>query len=351
MSATAATDGDVLISIIPFAKDVNVSAANYNASWLTGWTGTQTQPSAWDAEPVAIATSKPSGWSSVGPGSNCPFKSSTNGFVCDTDPDNRSPTTTTKIPSSGTYKGYICPGDDSNYFVYYNGCYNSVSSGSSYTHTWVKNATTTWNGCVTDRTQPYDTQNTAPTTTATSFFVEQYDACPSALMPLSSNWTGLKAKISAMSPAGGTNQPIGMAWAWHSLSQSLPLSAPAEDPKYIYSRAIILLSDGLNTQDRWPNYGNGNTQNTCSGNVGCIDARQMLLCDNIKSIIDPQTNKPAYTIYTIQVNTGSPADPTSSVLQYCASDSSKFTQVKTANQIISTFDSIGSSLSKLRVAK
>jgi hypothetical protein len=39
LSALAKTDGDVYISIVPFAKDVNVGASNYNQSWVdfTGW--------------------------------------------------------------------------------------------------------------------------------------------------------------------------------------------------------------------------------------------------------------------------------------------------------------------------
>ena len=63
-----------------------------------------------------------------------------------------------------------------------------------------------------------------------------------------------------MQPTGGTNQPIGLAWGWQSLSQTTPLNAPAEDPNYTYKKAIILLSDGLNTEDRWPTYGDGSTQ-------------------------------------------------------------------------------------------
>ncbi len=170
-------------------------------------------------------------------------------------------------------------------------------------------------------------------------------------MPLSYNWTSLKATITAMQPTGGTNQAIGLAWAWESLLQSAPMNAPAEDSNYTYNRAIILLSDGLNTEDRWPAYGNGSTQNTDSHGNGLIDNRQALLCQNIKAMIDPKTNGPMYTIYTIQVNTSSPADATSTVLQNCATDPSKFFMLTSANQIVTTFNSIGTSLSQLRVAR
>jgi hypothetical protein len=206
---------------------------------------------------------------------------------------------------------------------------------------------------VTDRTQPYDTQNTVPTAgnVPTLFPADEYyennqyyckpgnNPPLQQLMPLSYDWTAIKATISAMQPTGGTNQPIGIAWAWQSLQQSLPLNAPAEDPNYTYKKALIILSDGLNTEDRWPSYGDGSTQYG-----GQIDARQKILCDNIKK--DPNT-----TIYTIQLNTGTPGDPTSPVLQYCASTADKFYLVKDASQTLTVFNSIGTSLSKLRVAR
>ena len=96
------------------------------------------------------------------------------------------------------------------------------------------------------------------------------------------------------------------------------------------------MSDGLNTQDRWPLYGNGMTQFG-----GQIDARQRIQCDNIKA--------DGIIIYTMHVNTS--GDPTSAVLQYCASSSDKFSTVTSSSQIANAFSAIGTSLSKLRVAR
>ena len=349
LSALAKTNGDVYISLVPFAKDVNLGQSNYSQAWID-WTD-------WEAEApdLAGASNKPSNWSSIGPGSSCPWSIWSDGFTCVNGPG--STTAISTIPNSGTNKGMICPGPDSSSYGYkyhylINGCYNSVKSGSTYTHTWTPNAHSTWSGCITDRTQPYDTQGDAPTSTnvPTLFPAEQYyenneSYCVTGnnpplqpVMPLTYDWTTLKAAITAMQPTGGTNQPVGLAWAWMSLQQSAPLNAPAEDSNYTYKKAIILLSDGLNTEDRWPSYGDGSTQFG-----GQIDARQRILCDNIKA--------QGVIVYTVQVNTGSPGDPTSSVLQYCASGSDKFFLVTTASQTLSVFNSIGTSLSKLRVAR
>lgn len=288
LSALAKNQGDVYISVVPFAKDVNVGNTNYTQSWLD-WTD-------WDAA---------------------------NGKCSNT-------------------------------------WYTTQSSCLAAGKTWTPNNHNTWTGCVTDRTQPYDAQSTAPATAtvATLFPAEEYyengqHYCKPGnnpplqqIAPLSYDWTSLKTMINAMQPTGGTDQPIGMAWAWQTLLQQSPMNAPAEDPNYNYVHAIILLSDGLNTEDRWPAYGNGSQQFN-----GSIDKRQMALCDNIKAVIDPKTNKPMYTIYTIQVNTSTPADPTSSVLSYCATDPSKFFLLYSATQVITTFNTIGTQLSQLRVAK
>jgi hypothetical protein len=164
------------------------------------------------------------------------------------------------------------------------------------------------------------------------------------------SWSTLKTAVNAMQPTGGTDQSVGLAWAWQSLLQTGPIPAPAEAANTTYNRVIILLSDGLNTEDRWPDYGDGSTQNTNSSGIGYIDARQAAQCQNIKAATD-STGKPMYTIYTIQVNTNSPADPVSTVLKNCASDSSKFFMLTSSTQIATTFTTIGTALSQLRVAQ
>lgn len=410
LSALAKNNGDVYISVIPFAKVVNVGASNYSASWIdwTDWANPPTiQPNngSYAATiPNSVFTTTAQ-WNTyfanVGPGSPCPFTSA-NGFptiygsptfACTNNPANGSSAVST-IPSSGSYKGYICPGLDNASHSYYNGCWTSTqtttqvtyctgsfcstTSGNynnsatctgfgsgrtcteyTYTHTWVPNATSTWTGCVTDRTQNFDETGDAPVTsnTATLFPANQYYenstafCSPSAstileqIMPLTYNWSTLKTNVNAMQPTGGTDQSVGLAWGWQSLLQTSPIPAPAEDPNTTYNRVIIILSDGLNTEDRWPDYGDGNTEN---GTL--IDNRQTQQCANIKAATD-STGRPMYTIYSIQVDTSSPPDPVSTVLQNCASDPTKFFMLTSSTQIATTFTTIGTALSQLRVAQ
>jgi Flp pilus assembly protein TadG len=359
----ATTADDVYVSIIPFVKDVNVGTGNANASWID-WS--LTIPSG----------STPS--SSVGPGSSCPYSNyGNNGYTCVTQPGGS--TTTNTIPSSGSNKGYICPSNSI-------GCYDSVaqtttstkvvSSGwgascgyysncscsgygsskvctqtttsTTYTHTWFVDPTK-WGGCVTDRgsnsapgsNAGYDQEVTEPTTSIpeTLFPAEQYSACPQAMMGLSYNWTGMNTLVDNMVANGSTNQPIGLVWGWQSLVGGGPFTVPTMDSNYKYSQIIILLTDGLNTQDRW--YGDGRNTSQAVDNRMYQNGNGSGTCANIKNA--------GITIYTIQVNTG--GDPTSTLLQNCASDSSKFFLLTSADQIVTTFQTIGTNLTKLRLAK
>ena len=167
-------------------------------------------------------------------------------------------------------------------------------------------------------------------TRPTKFTAEQYADCPREVMPLGYDWNGMNAKINSMQPAGMTNQNIGLAHGWLSLTGGGPYPAPPEEePGYKYSKVIILMSDGLNTQNRW------------YSNAAQIDARQKMTCDNVKAA--------GITLYTVHVNTG--GDPMSTLLQQCASSSDKFFHLTTASAMVATFQQIGSNLSNLRIAQ
>jgi predicted lipoprotein with Yx(FWY)xxD motif len=131
-----------------------------------------------------------------------------------------------------------------------------------------------------------------------------------------------------MTPNGNTNQTIGLQWGFQSLTAA-PFTIPPKDSNYSYNQVIIMLTDGLNTQNRF-----STTQSS-------IDARTQKACDNIKNA--------GITLYTLQVNTD--GDPTSTMLQQCATDTGKFFLVTSSSQINAIFSQIGTNLSKLRIAR
>jgi Flp pilus assembly protein TadG len=210
---------------------------------------------------------------------------------------------------------------------------------------WKPAKHTTWNGCITDRgnssgpsSQNYDQNITAPDkkVAASLFPAEQYSSCPVAMKGLSYDWTAMNSLVNSMQPNGNTNQPIGLVWGWQSLVGGGPLSAPAKNSNYTYQEAIILLSDGLNTENRW-----STSQSQVDKRMYDSSNHGYGTCANIKAA--------GITIYTIQVNTN--GDPTSTLLQNCASSSDKFYLLTSASSIISVFQQIGTNLTKLRVAK
>ena len=271
--------GDIYISLVPFAKDVNIGSSFYNSSWID-W-------SRWDTQ------------------------SATNGW--------------------GTCS---------------NPYYTTRSNCKDANKTWTPDRTK-WNGCVTDRDQDYDTKNTEPSSSnaPTMVVAEEYTSgstnyCKTGsssyvqpIVPLSSDWSALKTAIGNLQPTGNTNQGIGLAWGWLTLGVGVaPFNAPAKDTgNYTYKDAIVILSDGLNTQNRW------------YSNASQIDARQKILCANAKA------SPYSVVIYTVQVDTG--GDGESAVLKECASGTDKFYRITDPSQTLTVFNSIGQSLARLRVYK
>ncbi len=267
LQSAGSVSGDVYVSIVPFVKDVNLGAGNYDAPWID-WTE-------WDA---ANGTCSKTSYSS------------------------------------------------------------SQKTCEAHAGTWTSAAHQTWNGCVVDRGNKnapdpanYDTNIVAPVSgnTATQFAAEQYVNCPQTSMGLGDNWSMMTTLVNSMSPAGNTNQGIGLALGWMSLTGGGPFTAPPLDPNYKYQTVIILLTDGLNTQNRW------------YSSASSIDAREKMTCDNIKAA--------DITLYTVQVNTD--GDPTSALLKNCASSSDKFFLLTSADQMVTAFNAIGTNLSKLFLAQ
>lgn len=265
--AMAASNDDVYISIVPFAKDVNVGKDNKNASWLR-----------WKE------------WEEVN--GDCKGK------------------------NSSSYKNKTdCQGAGK---------------------TWEPENHDKWKGCVMDRDQNFDVSTANPTSAVVASLApaEQYADCPVELIGMTSvkkSKKDLMDKVDDMKPKGNTNQAIGLSWAWLTLSTTGPFPAPAKDSNYTYVDAIILLTDGRNTQNRWYN------------SQASIDNRQSTLCTNVKAA--------GARIFAVQVATN--GDAVSNMLKDCASEPNNpnyFSYVTQAAQMTVKFQNIFKELSKLRVA-
>jgi Flp pilus assembly protein TadG/uncharacterized protein YegL len=248
------TPGDIKVSIVPFARDVNVGTGNVSANWID-WTD-------WDA-------------------------------------------------ANGTCN---------------KSSYHTQSNCTSNNGTWTHADHSTWNGCVNDRDQNNDVLNTAvvPGTPATMYRADQWSACPTSMMALTTDWTALNSKVDAMSPNGNTNVTIGLQMAWQTLSPVAPFNAPAAAADL--DKVIILMTDGDNTQNRW------------SSTQSVIDARTQRACTNAKA-----DNIKLYTVRVIDGN--------ASLLQGCASKPEMYYNVQQAVQLNSVFSAIAQNLANLRISK
>jgi Flp pilus assembly protein TadG len=258
----ATNNGDVEVAIVPFAKYVNAGASNHNKEWID--------------------------WS-------------------DWDDDNGHDTSTTTCTNQKTGKS------------------GKKKKKCTTTTTWVPDNHNKWNGCITDRDQDYDVKNTTPNVgvNATLFPAQQAADCPAEMIGLTHNWNKLKNKVDELQPQGMTNQGIGLAWAWMALTPGAPLSPTPKTADM--QQAIILFSDGLNTENRWYD------------EQAKIDARQAIACSNAKAA--------GITIYTVLVNSGF-----SKVMKDCASKPEYYYEI-TTGQTVTAFNAIGTSLTKLRIAQ
>ncbi len=204
-----------------------------------------------------------------------------------------------------------------------------TNSGRNCTDTLTKAAwATTSQGCIVDRDQNYDTTDGGSYSAST----QQYPAfwCLQSslaeVMPLSSDWTALAARIDEMTPTGNTNVTIGAVWGWATLTPSAPFTEAKPATEANLKKYMILLTDGKNTENRF------------SGTENTIDARTRLACTNAKAA--------GINLYTIRV-----IDGDADLLRECASSPSMFYDVQNAAQLDPIFKAIANEISAVRLTQ
>lgn len=189
-----------------------------------------------------------------------------------------------------------------------------------------------WTGCMTDRDQPNDVNDAAPTSDATRYRAVACGTGSLAQMnPLTSNFDTLRAVIDKMQPSGNTNVTIGMQLGLATLSANNPFTeTTSADPEVL--RFMVLLTDGENTENRF-------TTSSSS-----IDARSKLMCDAIKN-----ASPRSITLFTIRVIDGDEA-----LLKACATpasgNQSYYFPVTSAAGINSAFRAITDLISQMRLS-
>ncbi|AVO45426.1 TadE/TadG family type IV pilus assembly protein [Phreatobacter cathodiphilus] len=184
-----------------------------------------------------------------------------------------------------------------------------------------------WTGCLTDRDQPADTTDAAPTSSATRYRgVKCATSSLAAVQPLATNFTAARAAINAMQPTGNTNITIGVQMGLAVLSSALPFQQTGTSSDVL--RYMILLTDGDNTQSR---YASG------SGAAGQIDPRTQMACTVVKAA--------GITLFTVRVIEGN-----QTLLRACATDPSMYFNVTSSGGIGDAFKAITSMIKRMRLS-
>jgi Flp pilus assembly protein TadG len=414
LQTAAANNGDVEVGIVPFNRSVKMGYSAFASSGYIDW-------GEWEASPQPIGTnlsyavpnayfSNPStiSFQAWGPGDNCPFTNSSNremspfGFSCDTNNSNGGSTTST-IPSSGTYKGYICPAIDSGDYNtdhrdrYYNGCWTStkmsgttirVATGSSaactgfsstncsctgsfsskhcdtqaWTHVWVPNNHNTWSGCVMDRQQKNKQTTLGSGTGFRTPSAQDYDEGITQANNSTSVWddtqfpaenntacTSATAAVTALNYNWTTlasqinaMQPAGntnQAIGVEHGWQMLTTGAPYATGTLPAGTTKVLILFSDGLNTQDRWYGDGSTEGTTED--GYIDSRENAACTTAKAA--------GVVIYSIYINIGN--DGNATALQNCASDSTKYYDLTASSQIKTAFSDIAQKITNLRVSK
>ncbi|MCB1475565.1 MAG: hypothetical protein H6883_09070 [Rhodobiaceae bacterium] len=184
-----------------------------------------------------------------------------------------------------------------------------------------------WRGCFYDRDQPYDIDDTAPSTSKpnTLFDPDPYNGFSSSkcsmarVKELSTDFTALRSRVDEMSASGNTNITLGVIWGLHLLSSSVPFTeaVPWSDAETV--KIMIVLTDGENTQNRWTTYTNS------------IDARTQSACNAVKA--------KDVLVYTVRVVNGD-----ANLLRNCATDTWMYTDIQNANDLNATFQKLAADI-------
>jgi Flp pilus assembly protein TadG len=202
--------------------------------------------------------------------------------------------------------------------------------------TWTPESTANWAGCVYDRNQNHDVDDTAASGNNSYYPAAKcFGSPPQAITPLTENWADLRTKATALTPTGYTNITIGLVWGWHVLSPTGIYTEGAAYDEADLTKYIILMTDGYNTKNITME---PNACNVSGPICPTVDNRTELACENMKTA--------GIKIYTVRLINGN-----EELLRDCASKTSMYYNASNAAALTGIFNSIGSEIASLHLSK
>jgi hypothetical protein len=140
-----------------------------------------------------------------------------------------------------------------------------------------------------------------------------------------------------MQATGNTNVTMGAVWGWHLLDNKAPFTEGKPYNTKDVQKYLILMTDGVNTQNRF------------SSNQNSINGRTQETCDNIKALPQNTANNPptpAIKVWSIRLIDGNAA-----LLKSCATNDSMYINVTDPAQLDGIFTAIGTEIASLHLSK
>ena len=169
---------------------------------------------------------------------------------------------------------------------------------------------------------------------------------------LTNSYTSVKSQINALTAAGSTNVPEGIAWGWRALSPKAPFADGKTYTDTDNDKIMVVLTDGTNSINTFPtdlggaysSWGYPYSQRLGS-NPGTnlrngLDTKTRTVCAAAKAA--------GIKVYTIGLMIDDKAGQ--QLLSDCSSGSGYYYNSPTAGQLQSVFDDIAKKISKLRIA-
>jgi Flp pilus assembly protein TadG len=217
-----------------------------------------------------------------------------------------------------------------------------------------------WHGCVLARDYPEDTLDSEADWTwemyrsyfndskssNTRYYADYYNnsyggnyQCNKAyVVPLTTDSTYLKEKISELTATGYTYGNLGMVWGYRLLSPNFPFQEGAAFEDLIWQKVAVMMTDGNNTMNsHYSAYGGTRTHDV---SVTDLNERFEETCTEMK--------KQGIQIYTVTFTSGV-SDNTRGYYERCASDATKYFDAPSQDDLVETFEQISKELSNLYI--
>ena len=205
----------------------------------------------------------------------------------------------------------------------------------------VTNVTYKWEGCVAARPEAYHDRIDQAT-------VEPYPGrtwgCGAPMLAMTTKQKDVLDAIAGLYPSGDTHIPSGLIWAWNMLTPEAPLTEALSDAELKAKRgkrALVLMTDGMNTTSTYDDGNYGAHAYTKYGDGTYTDNLTASLCGKIKA--------EGTIVYTVLFDVTDPNIET--LLRNCATQPDMSYVADDASELIAAFNKIGSSLTQLRITR